>query len=168
MPRSSKTTTTDDDKEKKSLSTILTQALAANSKPTEATFPELPIVLFWMRGLLGLGLGLFLGHHQITGASVLMHVLNCLSFVPTMYVYVYLGVPRDSNQFGGVWKTLWSGMAPAMALTLLVWMYLFTAMNERQVELLNDMLVNGTVAAEHVVDSDGGGRIGEATEGTEF
>jgi hypothetical protein len=161
MPRSS---TDDNDKPNKPLKAILKQALIPNSKPTEATFPELPHVLFWMRGLFGAALGFYLGQQQITGAAVLMHCLNFLSFVPVVYVYLYLGVQTNSMEFGGIWKLLWSGMTPAMALCVLVWVYMFTAMHERQMELLNGILLKNMTAEESSIDSSEASSVGDASE----
>ncbi|GKY96442.1 hypothetical protein MPSEU_000603700 [Mayamaea pseudoterrestris] len=158
MPSRTRTTKADIDDGKKtsSLSILLQKMMAVDSKPTEETFEELPNVIFWMRAVIGAALGIFLGVQKFIGASVLMHCLNCLFFIPVTYVYLYLGVKTDSDQFGGIWKLLWLGVAPAMGLCLLVWIYILTASNEQQVELLNTMLVNVTVNGTHDASAEGG------------
>jgi hypothetical protein len=166
-----RTTKADDneDKKKSSWSTIFKKLIIPNSKPNEESFPELPNVIFWLRAFLAIALGLYLGVHQITGAAVLMHVLNALCFVPVIYTHLYLGVKTDGDQFGGIWKMIWSGMAPAMALCLLVWIYMLTATQEREIELLNKMLVNATAKNDMPVtafsESD---RIPDGSEAQEF
>lgn len=122
----------------KKCSTALEKAVKINSKPTEETFPELPTVLIWLRFLLALTYGTFLGSNPtVQGWTVLLHQLNLIAFLPVMYCRLYLGV--EGEHFG--LQMIFSGTFQALALSLLIWMYFYTLHHELQEGKLASMLM---------------------------
>jgi hypothetical protein len=128
----------DDDTKKMRLRELLKKAVAVNSQPTEDSFPELPDILFWLRAMIGVAYGYYLGHIKARNGVMLLHTLNLIGMIPILYCRFYLGTQPD--QYGGL-KLFWSGLVPGIALCLLVWIYVFTATHEREEELLNSLLV---------------------------
>jgi hypothetical protein len=115
---------------------IWAKAIAFNSQPTETTFPELPQVLIWLRFVLGLLYGIFLGCKDIHSAVMILQLVNLIIFVPVMYTKLYLGVNGDA--FGT--SILSSGTINAIALCLLVWITIFTYNHEAEETHLKDIL----------------------------
>ena len=60
------------------LKAVLSKAVQYNTKPTEETFPELPDVLVWLRFMLAVVYGSFLGIRNVRSATMLLHNLNLL------------------------------------------------------------------------------------------
>lgn len=120
---------------------VLKKALTFNLKPTEESFPELPTVLIWFRFFLGIAYGIFVGsqlRHSVVG---LLQSLNILTFVPVMYCKLYLGV--DSNVFSN--QLIFCGLHNAVALSLLIWIYFFTAAHEAQENQLTALLLTTAI-----------------------
>mmetsp|Transcript_36774 Transcript_36774/g.75004 ORF Transcript_36774/g.75004 Transcript_36774/m.75004 type:complete len:151 (-) Transcript_36774:57-509(-) len=94
---------------------------AVNSKPTSATFPELPDMITWLRMGLALLYGLSLGLRDTAGGVGVIFGLNVITFVPIIYISSVLDANTDT------YKNLnFVGVPNALALMLLVWLYLFT------------------------------------------
>jgi hypothetical protein len=102
---------------------VARKALALQSRPTEESFPELPDVLAWMRAFLGAAFGCFLGLNGTRSGAALVQGVNLVTFVPFAYCRFYLGT--SAGQFDAA--AVAGGTLPALALMLLVWIYLFTA-----------------------------------------
>jgi hypothetical protein len=64
---------------------VLQKFFALNSKPTHDTFPELPDAIVWMRFVLALCYGAWLGIANQRGGSGVLFGLNCVTFVPILY-----------------------------------------------------------------------------------
>jgi hypothetical protein len=116
---------------------ILKKATAINSKPTEETFPELPTVLIWIRFVLAVVYGTYIGHVGMRGGAALLHTLNLIAFIPVMYCRLYLGAEVDAYGM----KILTSGLLPALTLAMLIWIYMFTVQNPEAEAKLAAMLV---------------------------
>jgi hypothetical protein len=143
---STTTTTTDDDKFKK----VLKKALALNSKPTEESFPELPDVLLWFRFVLGVACGTYFGLKGIRSGTMPLQALNLICFVPLIYARVFLGAPAEVFPS----QVLFSGTFQAVALCLLIWIYLFTAEHAEQEVKMVALLVLKTLSSNNDVDAD--------------
>jgi hypothetical protein len=113
------------------------QALSFQSRPTEESFPDLPTVLIWIRFLLAAAYGSFLGLSGVRSGTMLLHNLNLIAFVPIMYCRLYLGTEGDA--FGS--QILFSGLVQALALSLLCWIYFYTALHEGGETKLASLLV---------------------------
>jgi hypothetical protein len=122
------------EKKKKS---VLAKALALNSKPTEESFPELPTVLIWFRFLLAVTYGTFLGMKDIRSGAMILQSLNLVAFVPVVYCRLYLGTGADVFPS----EIIFSGLFPAVCLSLLIWIYFFTAQHEADEAKLVELLL---------------------------
>jgi len=120
----------------KRIKVVVQKALAINSQPTEESFPELPEVLIWFRFVLGLSYGLFLGLKDLRSGTIILQGLNFIVFVPMVYARFYLGADQE------IWgaKLVFAGTFHAMALCMLIWIYLYTAQHEEEEGLLAAML----------------------------
>jgi hypothetical protein len=101
---------------------ILSKFFDVGSKPNLETFPELPQVVIWLRAILGLAFGAYMGLVAKKGAVGLILGLNVITFIPTIYCKTMLLADVESYgmslQFGGVTN--------ALALGVLVWIYGYT------------------------------------------
>lgn len=141
------------------LKSVIKKALSFNSKPTEDSFPELPTVLIWLRFLLAISNGTYLGMNGAMGGAVMLHTLNLIAFIPVMYCRLYLGT--GMNEYGS--KVIFSGLLPAIALSTLLWIYLFTALHAEAEGKLASMLIS-TVVQQLPVDGSSGGSDGATHE----
>ena len=66
-------------------SSVLSKFLAPNSKPNKDTFPELPDAVIWLRCILAVCYGLWLGLGTQRGGAGLIFGLNFVTFVPVFY-----------------------------------------------------------------------------------
>lgn len=69
-----------------------------------------------------------------------------------MYCRLYLGV--ESEAFGG--QIIFSGLMNGIALTMLLWVYFFTAAHEAEESQLKALLATVTTSATEVVSGDDG------------
>ncbi|KAL7564252.1 hypothetical protein ACA910_012278 [Epithemia clementina (nom. ined.)] len=120
---------------------VLSKALTYNLKPTEESFPELPAVLIWFRFVLAVVYGLYVGTHLTRSGVFLLQAFNMITFVPTMYCKFYLGVGADVF----AQPIIFAGLINAVALCLLIWIYLFTAAHETQHQQLAALLLSAVV-----------------------
>jgi len=129
------------------------------SKPNAETFPELPECLVWLRFALALNYGYYMGNASVLdnsrGITPLLMALNFIGFAPV--VYCSLVLQADSDSYGG--KVIFAGLANALALVTLMWIYFYTLEHASEEEKLNTLLalaraakgadmVDGDVAAE--------------------
>lgn len=129
---------------------IFGQFISFGSKPTAETFPELPECIIWMRFFLAVNYGIYAGLTVLTnekGAIPLLMGLNFVAFAPIMYTMTIL--QADSDSYGG--KLLFAGLANAMALVLLIWIYYYTWVHEAEEETLRQLL--SVYQASQPVDS---------------
>jgi hypothetical protein len=149
---------------------ILIKGSKMNSKPTLESFPELVDLLLWVRFFLGIIYGLYLGLNGIRSATLPLQGLNLIAFLPIMYTNLYLGV--DSESFG--MKLIFSGTFNALALCMLIWLYLYTAANEEDglrmaALLVSSIFDDGTDTGTGVpVDEGGTAQIPVLDEEPEF
>ena len=116
---------------------LLSKFFAINSKPTMETFPELPDMIVWFRCILAVAYGLWLGLASgRTGGANVIFGLNFVSFVPVVYCSTFLGA--DSESYNN--KLLFAGLFNAMALLLLIWIYLYTLEHEADEHILSAFL----------------------------
>jgi hypothetical protein len=101
---------------------LLSKFFDLGSKPNLETFPELPQVVIWVRAILGLIFGAYMGLVAKQGAAGLILGLNVITFIPTIYCKSMLLADIESYgmsvQFGGVTN--------ALALSVLIWIYGYT------------------------------------------
>lgn len=123
--------------------------IAVNSKPNPQTYPELPESITWFRLFLGLAYGITLGFREsqsvvtVTGAPGVMMGFNVVTFIPLLYMKLYLNVDFDSYD-----KITFTGCMSGIAVFLLVWIFFFTMLHEDEEKALGGGLLdlNATVA----------------------
>jgi hypothetical protein len=105
---------------------IFTKLVSLGSRPTPETFRELPDCMIWMRFVMAVSYSVFFFWHKETenarGAVPLLMALNVVAFVPLLYCKLALLV--DTDAYDG--KLIFDGLANAMALVLLMWIYFYT------------------------------------------
>jgi hypothetical protein len=110
------------------------------SRPTPETFPELPTCIVWVRG--GLALLLLLLKPREGATSVLLG-LNVITFVPILWCQLYL--LADTQQYQNL---NFAGVPNALALYILVWIYLYSSTHANVLEdLLEGRIIEKTVTA---------------------
>ena len=132
---------------------VLKKALALNSKPTEESFPELPEVLVWLRFLLAVAYGAFLGIKDVRSGTMPLQALNLIAFVPVMYCRFYLGAGAEVFPT----QVIFSGLFNALALCVLIWLYYFTLHHEEEEAKLSSFLVFTSEDLEPSPLEDAGG-----------
>ena len=118
---------------------MLGQFLSFGSKPTAESFPELPECITWMRFVLAVNYGIYMGLTVVNnekGAIPLLMGLNFVAFSPLLYTMVVLQADSDSYQG----KLLFAGLPNAMALVLLIWIYYYTLIHEEEEATLKRLL----------------------------
>ena len=133
---------------------VLSKFFSINSKPTLATFPELPNVLVWFRFVLALVYGLYLGLFapQRSSGTNLLFGFNWIVFVPSIYCTTFLGAEQASFDN----KILFSGVLSSSALMLLIWTYLYTSQNEADVQVMASILANSLIGENAILGSEDG------------
>ena len=125
---------------------IVYQAISMNSQPTEETFPELRHVIIWMRGIIAIIYGITLGIRNIRGSIMILNIINLITFIPYMYCRFYLNVTMESynsnSNNNNQSSLLLVGVLPAVALSLLIWIYYFTLHHEMELEILSQLVVD--------------------------
>jgi hypothetical protein len=134
----------------------LRKAVTIQLNPTEESFPELPDVLVWVRAILAVLYGCYVGYYQqMRGGAVVFQALNLLTFVPYFYCKFYLGASAGVFDM----QIMFGGTPQGLCLFLLVWIYFFTAANSddeaKLAALLLDPDYNGTDAAAAPGNVDG-------------
>jgi hypothetical protein len=125
-------------------STPLQKFFAMNSKPTKDTFPELPDMVVWMRFILALTYGAWLGLGAMsTGGANVIFGLNFVTFVPIVYCSTYLGADSDSYDT----KIFFSGVINSVALLLLIWTYFYTLEHAEDEAKFSAALANAVTGA---------------------
>jgi protein-S-isoprenylcysteine O-methyltransferase Ste14 len=123
----------------KKLSLILKKTFSLGSQPTENTFPELLDVLVWLRFLIAICCGAWIGLGGKTGFIYVIQSLNFITFIPVMYCRFFLNTPSEA--YGGSTKILFSGTANALGFFVLIWIYFFTLQHEAEEAKLTALLV---------------------------
>jgi hypothetical protein len=136
---------------------VLQNAISINSKPTPVSFPELPSVIVWMRCFIAVIYGTTLGIRNVRGSLMILNAINLITFVPYMYGRFYLNVTMETYNNH---QLLFVGVLPAVALTLLIWIYYFTLHHEMEIEVLTKFLLdaantNATIISNHTSNEDG-------------
>lgn len=67
-----------------------------------------------------------------------------------MYCRFYLAVDKDSFQMA----TVFAGLFPALALSLLLWVYFYTAQNEAEEQRLADILVLSSSHSNNITQEE--------------
>ena len=110
--------------ERQKMKIILKKFFSPNSKPTAETFPELVDCIIWMRFVLAVFFGIWVGHEkQNRGGPNILLGLNFIAFLPILYAKTFLGADQDS--YGT--KLMFPGIMQGMALSMLIWFYFYTA-----------------------------------------
>jgi hypothetical protein len=134
------------------MTTLLKKSVSFNSKPTIETFPELPNIVIWVRCILAIFYGVWLGVGSVSrGGAGVMFGLNFITFLPIVYCSTYLRADQDS--YGT--KIFFGGVANSLALMLLIWVYFYTVEHADDELKLADALVavvkNVTMAEDGAV-----------------
>ena len=95
----------------------------------------------WFRWTLALVYGIYVGNSGHKSGAILLQALNIITFVPTLYCKLYLGV--ESHVFSR--EVIFSGLVNALALCVLIWIYIFTAAHEPQEVQLSALLRSAVV-----------------------
>ena len=110
--------------------------MAINSKPNKDTFPELPDLIVWMRFVLAIAYGSWLGLSGQKGGAGIIFGLNFVTFVPIVYCSTFLGA--DTESYGT--KVYFSGVVNGVALLMLLWVYFHTLDRAEEEKLLSGVL----------------------------
>lgn len=139
------------------ITTLLKKFVSLNSKPTIETFPELPNVIVWLRCILAIIYGAWLGIGNLTrGGAGVMFGLNFITFLPIIYCSTYLGADQES--FGT--KIYFGGVANSLALMLLIWVYFYTVEHADDELKLSDALV---AVVKNITMAEDGAAVEEAS-----
>ena len=139
------------------ITTLLKKFVSLNSKPTIETFPELPNIIVWLRCILAIIYGAWLGIGNLTsGGAGVMFGLNFITFLPIIYCSTYLGADQES--FGT--KIYFGGVANSLALMLLIWVYFYTAEHADDELKLADALV---AVVKNITIAEDGAAVEEAS-----
>jgi hypothetical protein len=123
---------------------LLEKLLTPGWKPSPATFPELPECIIWMRFVLAICFGIFIGlESKPRGGVNVMFALNLIAFVPVFYATTYLGASQD--EFGA--KLIFGGVVQGLALTILIWIYFYTGNHPEDLAAFTAVFGNSTEAA---------------------
>mmetsp|Transcript_25784 Transcript_25784/g.39610 ORF Transcript_25784/g.39610 Transcript_25784/m.39610 type:complete len:158 (-) Transcript_25784:79-552(-) len=145
---------------------LFNKLAAWNSKPTYATFPELQDVIIWLRMFLAIFYGLHLGFSQTKGGVGVLFGLNVVTFLPVLYCNTYLAADTESYP-----NLTFAGVPNALALLLLIWIYLYTseyADDESQLASAFAMIANNMASdSSDVGDVTGGDMGGEDAAGSD-
>ena len=101
------------------------RALTARSSwPDKEEFLD---VIYWLRQVIGLVLGLIWGTSAVQGAIglVLFAALNA----GILYVYFAVFQAVDEEEYGGLWELTKEGFMTSMATFLIVWIILYTGLH---------------------------------------
>lgn len=141
----------------KKLRDTLKKAVAVNSKPTTESFPELPQILIWMRFVLGVSYGTYVGLQGVKGGALALQAINLVGILPYIYCRLYLGISENEEGSFGTGTIIFSGTGQGVALALLIWIYLYTAQMEEQELKLAALLIAPVaemIGAESLVGGD--------------
>jgi hypothetical protein len=138
--------------EKRSLSSNLKRMVAINSKPNAETFPELPNILIWVRFVLAIAYGTYLGvYNKSRTWAGLMMGLNFITFLPILYCSTFLGA--DNESYGA--KVIFGGVLQSVSLMFLIWIYFYTKAHEADELKLGELLAVMNTAAGDGATEDG-------------
>ena len=113
--------------------------VAINSKPSKETYPELAQNLIWVRFVLAIIYGTYLGLYNTSRTwAGLMLGLNFITFLPIIYCSTFLGA--DNESYGN--KVFFGGVLQSVSLMFLIWIYFFTTDHEDVEMKLTEMLVS--------------------------
>lgn len=151
---------------------LVSKCLAFNSKPTKETFPELPDVILWLRFILALAYGVWLGFNPMNraGAANLMFGMNIITFFPVVYCSLFLGADQVSYDN----KIFSTGVLSSLALMLLIWTYMYTLQHESDTHALMTILAKNMPSNDEdsiIIDgssSENVGSISSTDAETEF
>jgi hypothetical protein len=95
--------------------------------------------------------GTTLGIRNVQGSLLILNAINLITFIPYMYCRYYLNANMESYQQPNTTTTtnsnsnhpplLFVGVLPALAMTLLIWIYYFTLRHEMEIEILSPYLL---------------------------
>ncbi|KAI2493410.1 hypothetical protein MHU86_21109 [Fragilaria crotonensis] len=98
---------------------ILRKFAAVGSKPTPESFPELEDCIVWLRFIIAIAYGTYLG--STPGALACILGLNVITFIPVLYCQMILLADMDE------YKNLhFAGVLNALAMMILTWIFGFT------------------------------------------
>lgn len=104
---------------------IISRALTAKSSwPEKEEFLD---VIYWIRQIVGVVLGLVWGLFAIKGAVGLASfvILNAA----ILYVYFSAFQAIDEEEFGGAWELTKEGFMTSLATFLVIWIILYTGLH---------------------------------------
>ncbi|KAG7361455.1 hypothetical protein IV203_036555 [Nitzschia inconspicua] len=144
--------------EKKSM---MEKLLTPGWKPKPATFPELCECIVWIRFVIAVCYGVYIGLEEKSRGGVnLMVALNLVTFVPVFYATTYLGASQE--EFGA--NLIFGGVMEGLALTTLIWVYMYTASHPEDEAAFS--LVFGKLMNASFTSMEAGGE--SATAASEF
>ena len=121
---------------------ILHKFASIGSKPTPESFPELIDCVIWLRFLLAVSYGLYLG--STVGAVHVLFGLNLVTFLPILYCQLILVADMDA------FKSIhFAGVPNALALLILMWTLGFTRhFSEQELKLAASVVLQQVVAKQ--------------------
>jgi len=107
------------------LTSIWNRAITSKSEwPDKEEFLD---VVYWLRQIVGLVLGLIWGILAVQGAVGL--VLFALLNAGILYVYFSAFQAIDEEEFGGAWELTKEGFMTSFATFLVIWIILYTGLH---------------------------------------
>lgn len=121
---------------------ILRKFATIGSKPTFDSFPELEDCIIWLRFVLAVSYGIYLGPNS--GALGCIYGLNIITFIPILYCQVLLLADMDS------YKNLhFVGLPNALAMMMLTWIFGFTRhYSAEELKLASAVVIQQYVVAQ--------------------
>eukprot|EP00542_Grammatophora_oceanica_P017452 CAMPEP_0194029926 /NCGR_PEP_ID=MMETSP0009_2-20130614/3552_1 /TAXON_ID=210454 /ORGANISM="Grammatophora oceanica, Strain CCMP 410" /LENGTH=161 /DNA_ID=CAMNT_0038669749 /DNA_START=10 /DNA_END=495 /DNA_ORIENTATION=- len=136
---------------------------AWGSKPDVNTFPELTQCVIWLRFIIAIGYGTYLGLSDSNRAIAVMFGLNAVTFVPLIYCHVLLQAEMES--FSGL---TFGGLVNALALIILIWVGIHSWKHEDELsELTASIITQAAKSAAASMVGDDDTTLEDATTATE-
>ena len=87
---------------------------------------DLLAVVYWLRQVLGVVLGVVWGLVPITGLAGHLLFAALSALILFMYYTKYLGVDDEDEKYGGRWELIIEGLWPSYALFLITWIGVYS------------------------------------------
>ncbi len=108
---------------KLSASEILVKGLQINGKWDKDSFPEFMSIIFWLRQLIGIVVGITCGSCGIAGVLGFFLFVSANTMIPFVYYRLFANI--DIDDFGPT-EVLSEGYQPSFGMFMLFWIVVYT------------------------------------------